>query len=127
MPETCPICDSELNRKEDHLDFIDGMGPTLEQYDDCPNGCFSYEFVTGSYRQTYMIHGVRVSFYGSYRDDEDQEGLFNWQLSVGRITAQTTVQNLAREVFLEDLKSANEVLREYARENLLPSAVQQAA
>jgi hypothetical protein len=44
---------------------------------------------------------------------------------MGTIAAKSLVQNLAREVFLEDLKSANEVLREYARENLLPSTVPQ--
>jgi|SRR5208282_2678569 len=105
MAEECPICDTPLDTKRD----VEDGHRLLEEYATCPNGCFNYEFAYGSTRQDYIIHSQRITFFGHYTDHEND----NLRYFTGQVEAIVLVRELAREVYLEDLRLANEVLKNW--------------
>lgn len=117
MTEQCPVCMTDMAHREDHLDQYQGMGTTTEESYDCPNGCYHYDFAYGSARTTFVIHSQRVSIDVHYSDCDHWPGL-----SLGQAMAIQLLTQIAHDAFMEDLASANQVLKQYA--SMFPSPVQ---
>jgi hypothetical protein len=67
-PSSCPVCGTGMVHYSDYLD-----GHTLlEQYEDCPYGCYSTEFAHGHYRSFVKIRQYLAEFGGSHHLTFDQ-------------------------------------------------------
>jgi hypothetical protein len=64
MTQKCPVCGKDL--KETYRDCIEGA--LCELTEECPDGCYSYDFAYGG--TTVVIDGEEV--YGHYTDYPDQ-------------------------------------------------------
>ena len=66
--ELCPVCYAPM--KED-IAYVDYGGPVCENFLNCPNKCYSYEYAYGSTLIYVIIRGHALMF-GWYYTDHDK-------------------------------------------------------
>jgi len=58
----CPVCGASMQSERDRIE-----GTTCEEYDECPRGCYRYEFLYGS--SSWIIAGRE--WHQHYTDDSE--------------------------------------------------------
>ncbi|MGG1263824.1 hypothetical protein [Brevibacillus laterosporus] len=61
----CPVCGADMEYGDDYMEHI-----LLEEWERCPNRCYSYQFNTGS---TETCIG-NIIVHGYYKDDKKERG-----------------------------------------------------
>jgi hypothetical protein len=84
----CPVCYSETKYTTEYENYY-----LSEESDECPRGCYSYEYSYGSSAIFIPIRGHVISFYWSYNDTGQRD----------RHDAINTVVLAARKALIEDL------------------------
>jgi hypothetical protein len=57
-----------MTEYEDVIDVYQGMGPTCEHYQTCPNKCYAYEYAYGYTTVHVFIRGHDIQFGWTYHD-----------------------------------------------------------